>query len=283
METTHNPNQNAANERSHKVIEELMRSLVQFPPFDWDEQLPIVEFAYNNAHMKDLGYSPMELATGETPMDPATLLFPVQGKSVGKPVQELLTRQTEILRRARLQLTAARQLVADRVNKTRIAPRFAQGQKVLLKTEHLKWPGVDLLGKKLKPKKIGPFEVVRLNPSQTAVELKFDTRTRVHPVQPVSRCELFVPDTRDRKSKVKPPTEFNEEGDEIGEIEKIVGHKLMRGDTYYLVKWKDFSSRHNTWEPKQQLLADGCRESIDDYENALAMLCDDQFPVPLDA
>ena len=78
----------------------------------------------------------------------------VQGKSVGKPVQELLTRQTEILRRARLQLTAARQLVADRVNKTRIAPRFAQGQKVLLKTEHLKWPGVDLLGKKLKPKKL---------------------------------------------------------------------------------------------------------------------------------
>ena len=153
----------------------------------------------------------------------------------------------------------------------------------LLKTKHLKWPGVDLLGKKLKPKKIGPFEVVRLNPSHTAVELKFDTRTRVHPVQPVSRCELFVPDTRDRKSKIKPPTEFNEEGDEIGEIEKIVGHKLMRGDTYYLVKWKDFSSRHNTWEPKQQLLADGCRESIDDYENALAMLCDDQFPVPLDA
>ena len=54
-----------------------MRSLVQYPPFDWDEQLPVIEFAVDNAIVKELGYSPMELSSGETPLDPATLLFPM--------------------------------------------------------------------------------------------------------------------------------------------------------------------------------------------------------------
>ena len=102
MSTSYHPQSNAANERTHKVIEELLRSLVQYPPSDWQQQLPIVEFAINNAVMKDLGYSPMELSTGETPLDPATLLFPIAGQQE-KSVEELLKRQSEILARSRTQ------------------------------------------------------------------------------------------------------------------------------------------------------------------------------------
>ena len=75
---------------------------------------------------------------------------------------------------------------------------------------------MDLLGKHLKPPKIGPFEVVRLNSSKTAVELKFDYATKAHPVQPVSRCERYVPDTRNRRSRITPPKTFDERGDEVG-------------------------------------------------------------------
>ena len=274
MSTPYHPQSNAPNERSHKVIEELLRSLVQYPPLDWQEQLPIVEFAYNNAIHGEMGYSPMELNTGEAPLDPATLLFPVSGGSNvnHKSVHELLKRQTEILKRARTQLIAARELVAQRVNQKRIAPRFHPGAKVWLKTKHLTWPGVDLMGKHLKPPKIGPFEVVRLNSSKTAVELKFDFGTKVHPVQPVSRCELYVPDTRDRSSRVNKPQTFDEYGDETGEIEKIVGKKTRRRKTHYLVKWKGFDSKFNTWESAQHLANEGCQEAIDDFENAMTIL-----------
>ena len=272
MSTSYHPQSNAANERSHKVIEELLRSLVQYPPFDWDQQLPIVEFAVNNAVVAELGYSPMELNTGETPLDPATLLFPIPGAETNQSVQELLKRQSEILSRARTQLIAARQLVADRANKTRIQPRFTPGSQVLLKTNHLNWPGVDLLGKHLKPPKIGPFKVVRLNQSKTAVELEFDHHTKVHPIQPVSRCELFVPDTRNRKSGRNAPKTFTEDGEETGEIEQIVGKKVRRGIVYYLVKWKGFDSRFNTWESGQHLTNEGCQESIDEFEQTLLAL-----------
>ena len=216
----------------------------------------------------------LELSTGETPLDPATLLFPVADRTVSKQksVQELLARQSKILKRARTQLIAARQLVAEKVNEKRIQPRFREGSQVMLKTRHLNWPGVDLLGKHLKPPKIGPFKVVRLNKSHTAVELEFDHNTKVHPVQPVSRCELFVRDTRDREVKLAPPRTFTEEGDETGEIESIVGKKIRRGETFYLVKWKGFHSRFNTWEGAQHLVNEGCQESIDDYEGSMVGL-----------
>ena len=272
MSTSYHPQSNAPNERSHKVIEELLRSLVQYPPTDWDQQLPIIEFAVNNAVVGELGYSPLELSTGEAPLDPSTLLFPIPEVGTQKSVQELLIRQSEILKRSRTQLIAARQLVADRVNANRIQPRFKAGSRVMLKSKHLNWPGVDLLGKHLKPPKIGPFKVIRLNKSNTAVELEFDHETKVHPVQPVSRCELFVEDTRDRAVKLIPPRTFTEEGEEYGEIERIVGKKVRRQHAYYLVKWKGFPSRFNTWEARQHLLNEGCKESIDEYEQRIANL-----------
>ena len=212
VSTSHHPQSNAPNERSHKVIEELLRSLVQYPPTDWDQQLPIIEFAVNNAVVGELGYSPMELSTGEAPLDPATLLFPIPEGAKQKSVQELLTRQSEILKRSRTQLIAARQLVADRVNANRIQPRFKAGSRVMLKSKHLNWPGVDLLGKHLKPPKIGPFKVIRLNKSNTAVELEFDHETKMHPVQPVSRCKLLwrIPVTGKSSSHLQKPSQKKE-------------------------------------------------------------------------
>ena len=134
------------------------------------------------------------------------------------------------------------------------------------------------MGKHLKPPKIGPFEVLRINKSETAVELKFDHETKVHPVQPVSRCELFVEDTRNRKVKLAPPRTFTEEGEEYGEIERIVGKKARGRHTYYLVKWKGFNSRYNTWEGRQHLIGEGCQHSIDEYERRVASLTPRRSP-----
>jgi hypothetical protein len=39
-------------------------------------------------------------------------------------------------------------------------------------------------------------------------------------------------------------------------IEKIVDKKSMKGKVYYLVKWKDYSTSSNTWEPQTNLKKD---------------------------
>ena len=49
MTAAYHKNANPDNERVHKVIEELLRIITQTPPENWNEQLPAVEFAINNA------------------------------------------------------------------------------------------------------------------------------------------------------------------------------------------------------------------------------------------
>ena len=40
------------------------------------------------------------------------------------------------------------------------------------------------------------------------------------------------------------------EEENLFDVEKILNTKTLKGDNYYLIKWKGFSSNHNTWEPE---------------------------------
>ena len=274
MAAAHHPQSNAANERVHLVIEEMLRALVQYPPFNWPEQLPVIEFAINNAVHSETGYTPFELDTGQIPLDPSTLLYPTFDRQTPQDLKRLLIRQRVILKRARHHYIKSREAVASRVNVNRIQPKFKIGDSVMIKSDHMNWPGVDLLGKHLKPPFIGPFKVKGFNSTKTAVKLEWNNpRIRVHPTQPVSRCHKYEADkcVYRRGSRPQPPsTLVDEEDDEIyDEIEKIVGKKVTRGITYYLVKWVGYHSMHNSWEPAYHLLAQGCRQSINDYEKLI--------------
>lgn len=49
-------------------------------------------------------------------------------------------------------------------------------------------------------------------------------------------------------------------------VEAILGKKLINGATHYLVKWKDYSSYQNTWEPLPHLT--NVKWMIENYENS---------------
>lgn len=51
--------------------------------------------------------------------------------------------------------------------------------------------------------------------------------------------------------------------DEEYVVEKIVGKKVDRGTTLYLLKWKGYNDDENTWEPRDNL---DCPELIEAYE-----------------
>lgn len=52
--------------------------------------------------------------------------------------------------------------------------------------------------------------------------------------------------------------------DEIYEVEEIVDRKLENNLVYYLVKWKNYASKDNTWVAKEDIF--NCQEMIDAYE-----------------
>jgi len=52
-------------------------------------------------------------------------------------------------------------------------------------------------------------------------------------------------------------------------IRSIIGKKKMRGDIYYKIWWKGYLKADATWESKKNLLEDGAKVVIDNYEESL--------------
>ena len=53
-------------------------------------------------------------------------------------------------------------------------------------------------------------------------------------------------------------------------IYKILDHKVNNGgELQYKIKWKGYESDENTWESKDDLLADGFKDDVSEYENSI--------------
>ena len=48
-------------------------------------------------------------------------------------------------------------------------------------------------------------------------------------------------------------------------VKDIIGKKIIKGKTYYLVWWKNNLKKDSTWELEKDLLEDGLKEYIDYY------------------
>lgn len=53
--------------------------------------------------------------------------------------------------------------------------------------------------------------------------------------------------------------------DEVYEVEKLVGHKMVR---FYLVRWKGYTEEHDTWEKETNLI--DCPEILKSYKSSIA-------------
>jgi len=57
------------------------------------------------------------------------------------------------------------------------------------------------------------------------------------------------------------------EGVEEWEIEKILNKRKIRGIDKYLVRWKEFTAEHDTWERKEDL--GNAREVLEEFEERM--------------
>lgn len=48
------------------------------------------------------------------------------------------------------------------------------------------------------------------------------------------------------------------------EVEKLVGHKKKRDGMHYLVRWKNYTKQHDTWEREKNL--SGCSKILNEYK-----------------
>ena len=74
LTTTHHPQANGLTERMNRTLIALIRKVTQQKPHEWDEQLPLLEFAYNRAINSTTGMAPFEAQQGYLPSIPTSLL-----------------------------------------------------------------------------------------------------------------------------------------------------------------------------------------------------------------
>ena len=111
-------------------------------------------------------------------------------------------------------------------------------------------------------KREGPFTITEvLGPLTYRLALPF--QWEIHPVFHASLLTLYKETDVHGLNFTQPPPDMVG-GEEQYEVEAILKHR-KRGKAYqYLVKWKDYSSAENSWEPTSHLKKAG--DTLDAYK-----------------
>ena len=80
-----------------RVLENFLRSYIEHRPSTWTTQLPLVEFAANNAVNVSTRFTPFYLKFGQHPIIPMMLLTRGKPKSSNEAVKEALERMKTVL------------------------------------------------------------------------------------------------------------------------------------------------------------------------------------------
>lgn len=110
-----------------------------------------------------------------------------------------------------------------------------------------------------KPKKPEIPQMRRRQSGRISVNTARDASPKGTPSKRIKQAKVSKPKSSSKRSRA---------GDEIWEVEDIVG-SVIEADTYihyYQVKWKGYSSKENTWEPKKHLR--NCHEAIERFERS---------------
>ena len=165
-------------------MEDMLRACVLEFQGKWEDDLPLVEFSYNNSYQSTIKMAPFEALYGRkcrTPLcwsdlDEALILGP-----------EMIQETTETIRKIQEHIKVAQSRQKSYSDKRRRPLEFQVGDKVFLKVSPTK--GVKRFGVrgKLSPRYIGPYEIVeRLNSVAYRLELPAELE-HVHNVFHISQ------------------------------------------------------------------------------------------------
>jgi hypothetical protein len=247
LSSAYHPQTDGQSERTNRIMEEVLRAYVGPLHDDWDEWLPMAEFAINDAHQESVQATPFMLNYGRNPRKPATMGLP---EAAVPTAQRLAQRVNQGIRRAQTLLNAARQRQKAYADARRSERSFEEGAVVLLSTKNirLKTPGAQ----KLMPLFVGPFKILKqVGPVAYKLDLP-DTVKQMHPVFHVSLLRPYPADAGRQRPERPMPLLLEEEGTWY-EIDTLLDTRMSRGSRQYLVKWKGQDELYNEWRTEAEV------------------------------
>ena len=256
MTTARHQSANGQAEVYVRTVKKVLKKTLNYRKDNWKAQLPLVEFAVNNAEHAATGYSPFFLFYGFEPR-----VFPDEVMSKPKETNQLLVDIGKALEVAKQNLIEAQVPMSKFANSKRSeAPSFPTGSSVWLLNENFHWCDA-AKESKLPDKKIGPFCVKRGNepgnPDPTlalCVELELPSAMlakQIHPVFHVSKLEPFIEsDPEEFPNRLQyqgKSVGTNAQGEQLYDIQEVLDHRMFRGNLQYLLHLKGCARREAEW------------------------------------
>ncbi|KAI5353071.1 hypothetical protein L3X38_005963 [Prunus dulcis] len=220
--TAFHPQTDGQSERTIQTLEDMLRACALQFRDDWDEKLPLMEFAYNNSYQVSIGMSPFDA---------------LYGKQCRTPFYWDEDRQKSYADNRRKDL------------------QFEVGDWVVLKLSP--WKGVVRFGKrgKLSPRYIGPYEIIeRVGPVAYRLALPADL-ARLHDVFHISMLRKYISDPSHVQEEQ--PVELEDDFTYVEQPVQILDWKtqVLQSREIPLVKvlWRSHTVEEATWEPEDQM------------------------------
>jgi len=103
---------------------------------------------------------------------------------------------------------------------------------------------------KLTERFISPYQVKKIISTNT-IELDLPSSIKIYPVVNVSKVYRYKDQVEDQKKEWPAPVIIEREQEY--EVKKILNKRKFRGKDQYLVQWKGYMVKEDTWESRENL------------------------------
>jgi hypothetical protein len=236
----------------NQVLEQLLRVSTTGSK-DWDEQLALLEFAYNNAEHRAAGSSPFFLNYGYHPLVPQKPVLTPEIPAASSMVEHL----NDVWETTRKRLNAVRERDCLQANKHRHPHDVKVDSWVLLDTRNLNLSHVP---SKLRPRFCGPFKVIS-EVTPVTFRLQLPPSWRLHNAFHVSLLRPYRdPNAEFEGREGAPPPLVLVDGEPEYEVDWLLAHRVRGRGTRrlveFLVRWKGYDPSEDCW-----ISADGLRNA----------------------
>jgi hypothetical protein len=280
-------------------MEVMLRHLLdEFPDHNFDELLPMAQWAYNSSVHSATNMSPYFAVFGQEPrhfMDLGALVDDELSIEVVAPSAAAFAKHQEaVVQLARDALVKAQQTMEKYENSSRKDVVFEVGQAVFLSTVNLGASHFDRSAEKLRPRFVGPFTVsAKEGPYRYRLQMPKEW-AGLHPVfhasllypaqvSPAAMAGRLGPGVQAPEVVAAPAATagsasselqagvltHDDDGEPVFVIERVV-RREKRGRGYrYLVKWEGFPAEDNSWITKSNADTEGALQALVDFDQSL--------------
>ena len=247
--TAYHPQTDGQSERAIQELEIYLRYFINDEQDDWVNWIALAEYAYNDKPSSSTGITPHFATLG---LHPSKGFPPTPHDPDRDPLgSAFANKMSEIRQKAHDNLVAAQETYKRAYDRKKGKSwKFSEGDLVWLESTNLT-PAQGI--KKLSQKRYGPFPITKqVGPSSFQLRLP-RAWSRVFPVfNEILLTPYRPPVTKDQRIAHRPPPEIIDDVEEY-DVDYIVDKKIMRGRTFYKVRWKGYSPYDDSWEPEANL------------------------------